>query len=155
MAAKAKSKEEPSASKPPLQVEKSAGAVVFYRGAEIEYLLIRSTYWEFPKGLIDAKESEGDAARREVLEETGLDVEFVGEFRKTVQYFYRRKQNGALVKKYVVYFLGEAKTRDVRFSWEHQEAQWLPYAQALEMLPYENAREILRQAHQVVMGESE
>ncbi|MBI4673144.1 MAG: NUDIX domain-containing protein [Chloroflexi bacterium] len=127
-------------------MEKSAGAVVFYRGAEIEYLLIRSTYWEFPKGLIDVEENERDAARREVREETGLDAELYPDFKKTVQYFYRRRENGALVKKYVVYFLGEAKTRDVQISWEHQEAQWLTYERALEFLPYENAREILRAA---------
>lgn len=150
-------KKQPTTVKPKSQVlvEKSAGAVVFHRGAQILYLLIRSTYWEFPKGLIDVKETERDAARREVREETGLDVEFVGKFRKTIQYFYRRRENGALVKKYVVYFLGAAKTRAARVSWEHREAQWVTFERALELLQYENAREILRQAHQVVTGEVE
>jgi len=63
MKATSQSKRKASSGKPPLQIEKSAGAVVFHRGAQLEYLLIRSTFWEFPKGLVDVKESEMDAVR--------------------------------------------------------------------------------------------
>lgn len=134
-------------SKPKLVIEKSAGAVVFYRSAQVEYLLLRANYWEFPKGLVDAHESELDAAVREVREETGLAITLLPDFRETIQYFYRRKESGGLVKKQVVYFLGEAQERAYRVSWEHQEARWVTFEQAMELLEYENAREILTKAH--------
>lgn len=140
-------------SKPKLVLEKSAGAVVFHRAApgnragQVEYLLLRASHWEFPKGLVDAHESEQDAAVREVREETGLEITLVPNFRETIQYFYRRKESAALVKKQVIYFLGEAQGRDHRISWEHQEARWATYDQALELVQYENARDILSKAH--------
>lgn len=133
-------------------IEKSAGAVIVHRAAPIEYLLIFSTYWEFPKGMIDPDESEQDAARREVYEETGLEVELVGDMREAITYFYRRRESGQLVKKQVVYFLGEARSREVRLSWEHREARWLSYEQAVDLLKYENARSILARAHETVLA---
>jgi 8-oxo-dGTP pyrophosphatase MutT (NUDIX family) len=130
-----------------MEYEKSAGAVVFFRVAPIQYLLIRAGAWEFPKGLMDARESETAAALREVREETGLTVELLPGFRESIEYSYRHKSDHALVKKQVIYFLGEAHSQDVKISWEHLEAQWASYEQALELLKYKNAREILRRAH--------
>ncbi len=129
-----------------LTLEKSAGAVVFYRGAALEYLLILSTYWEFPKGQVEPDESETEAAAREVREETALEVKLLPGFRQQVDYFYRR--GGNLIKKQVVYLLGEAANKNVRVSWEHQEAEWLSFEDALARLKYENAREILRKANE-------
>ena len=53
-------------------VEREDGAV----------LLVRQSYrnrWGFPGGLLERGEAAPDAARRESLEEVGLDVEVVGE----------------------------------------------------------------------------
>ncbi|HZQ06808.1 MAG TPA: NUDIX domain-containing protein [Anaerolineae bacterium] len=136
----------PAESRPRLVIEKSAGAVVFHRRATLEYLLLRAGAWGFPKGLVEVSEAEQDAALREVREETGLAVSLVPNFREVVQYFYRHK-DGALVKKQVVYFLCEAERREVRISWEHEEARWVIYEEGLELLQFENLREILRKAH--------
>lgn len=133
-----------------LVLEKSAGAVVFYRAAATEYLLVRANHWEFPKGMIDEGESEEDAARREVREETGLDVILLPNFRQGVQYFYRRQNVSVLVKKQVIYFLGQATMQAYEISWEHQEARWVTYQQAMELLEYENVRSILQQAHDLL-----
>lgn len=127
-----------------LVLEKSAGAVVFHRGAQVEYLLIRSTYWEFPKGQVEPEESEAEAAVREVKEETGLTVRLLEGFREQIDYFYRR--GNSLVKKQVVYFLGEAARQSVKVSWEHHEAKWLPYDEAMGLLKYQNARQVLKHA---------
>lgn len=126
--------------------EKSAGAVVFIAAKPVEFLLLRAKHWEFPKGLIEAKESEQGGAVREVREETGLDVALVPHFRESIDYFYRR-QDGTLVKKQVVYFLGHAKTRAFKISWEHQEAQWMTLEQAMGILEYENSRALLQKAN--------
>lgn len=135
------------------RVEKSAGAVVFFRGVPIEYLLIFSTYWEFPKGLIDPHESPREAALREVREETGLEIRLIPDFQEEIGYFYRRRETGTLVKKQVVYFLGEAPSKEVKLSWEHHQARWASFAEALALLPHENARAILRKAHARVISD--
>ncbi len=134
-----------SKARPPLELEKSAGAVVFHRGEAVQYLLIYSTYWEFPKGLIEPDETETEAAVREVREETGLSVALLPGFRHEINYFYRR--TGRLVKKSVVYFLAGSAEQDVRVSWEHREARWLTYPEALEQIKYANSRELLEKAN--------
>ncbi len=135
--------------RPPLLIEKSAGAVVFYRGAQLEYLLIFSTYWEFPKGQVETDESEIDAAIREVREETDLEVKLLPGFREEINYFYRR--GGNLIKKQVVYFLGEAPDQNVKVSWEHHEAEWLTFDAAMKELKYGNARVVLEKANEFLL----
>ena len=130
----------------PLVEEKSAGALVFHRDPGLEYLLIFSTYWEFPKGQVEPGENESETAVREVREETGLEVELLSGFREAASYFYRR--GGRLVRKQVVYFLGRARSRAAHVSWEHHEAKWLPFDDALTELEYQNAREILKRANE-------
>lgn len=132
--------------KPKLLFEKSAGAVVFRRGAALEFLLIFSNYWEFPKGLVEPAESEMTAAVREAREETGLDLQLTPGFRQELNYFYRR--GDALVKKQVVYFLAQAREEDVQLSSEHCQFKWASFEDALASLQYENSREILRKAQQ-------
>ena len=60
-----------------MRKEKSCGALVVRRGKnETEILLIKHNggHWAFPKGHVEAGESEEQTALREVQEETGLTV---------------------------------------------------------------------------------
>ncbi len=133
-----------------MATEISAGAVVFYRGDPIEYLLLFSTYWGFPKGHIEAGESERTAALREVREETGLRVTLLDSFRQVDAYTFSRR--GTIVQKRSVYFLGQARDRKSRLSREHSDMAWLPFDDALERLKYEGGRAILRAANRFLNG---
>ncbi len=126
--------------------EKSAGAVVFYRGKQIEYLVLLSTYWGFPKGHIEAGEDEQAAARREIREEAGLEVTFLDGFREVDEYTFRSR--GELIGKQSVYFLAQASHRDSRISHEHSDMAWLPFDDAVARLGYEGGRAILRKANE-------
>lgn len=126
-------------------IETSAGAVVFCRGGAIEYLLLRSTFWGFPKGHLEPGEDERAAALREIREESGLEVALIEGFRYEEKYVYQRK--GALHPKQTIYFLGEANNRESRLSHEHTDMTWLPYESALAMLEFEGLRDLLRAAH--------
>jgi len=127
--------------------ERSAGAIVFRRVNGIRnYLLLKypSGYWEFPKGNVEPGESPIDAARREVMEETGLRVRFIEGFERRITYYYRK--DGQLVRKEVTFFLAEAPGGEVRVSWEHQGYKWAPYEEALRDVGFENSRKVLMDA---------
>jgi 8-oxo-dGTP pyrophosphatase MutT (NUDIX family) len=60
----------------------SVGAICIVERADGAILLVRHSYrdrWGFPGGLLSRGESAVDGARREALEECGIDVEVVGE----------------------------------------------------------------------------
>ena len=73
--------------------EKSCGAVVFTRvDGDIKYVIIQSLagYYGFPKGHMEAGESEKQTALREVYEETGLTVHILDDFRYVDAYMFLR-----------------------------------------------------------------
>jgi len=131
--------------------EHSAGFVVFRRrNGHLEVLLIRSSeysYWGFPKGLVDEGESDEEAARRELAEETGLtDIEIVDGFKTTDKYFYQRK--GKRIFKTVTFFAAFARSGQVRLSYEHSDYVWVEARKALSLIKYKSLRKVLRQALQ-------
>jgi 8-oxo-dGTP pyrophosphatase MutT (NUDIX family) len=129
--------------------ERSAGAVLFIddAGPEPEYLLLHYTagHWDFAKGNIELGETEHEAATREIREETGItDVEFIGGFERSMTYRYRKAKR--LVEKEVVLFLARTKTRKVTISHEHIGFAWKKYDEAVKLLTYKNARDLLAAA---------
>ena len=136
--------------------EKSAGAIVFHARApdSIEYLLILSTYWGFPKGWIDNGEKERDAARREIREETGLEVTLLDGFREQDAYTFRSVKRGS-VNKRVTFFLAQALSRDVTLSWEHSDYAWLSYDDALARLQFDQLRVLLKKANAFLTRQKE
>jgi 8-oxo-dGTP pyrophosphatase MutT (NUDIX family) len=133
--------------------EKSCGAVVFIRNGEINYLLLKYTnYWGFPKGLVEANETEKETARREIEEETGItDIRFLNGFREEYSYFY--KYEGKTIHKTVVYFLAETNQKKVKLSYEHQSFKWLPFEEALKLLTYQKTKKLLEKAHKFLIKE--
>lgn len=131
-----------------MPIEKSAGAVIFRReNKKIYYLLLHyeARHWDFPKGHIEKGESEEDALRREVFEETGIkNLKIVPGFRKTMRYFFKRE--GKTIMKTVVFYLAETKTKRVRLSFEHIGYKWLPYIAARKQLTFKNAKDFLQSA---------
>ncbi len=128
--------------------ELSAGAVIFIEiDGERRYLTLHypAGHWDFPKGGVEKGESEQEAAKREIKEETGLKIEsFVPNFRRKIEYHYRRADG--LSHKQVIFFLARANSDKVRLSYEHSGYEWLSFDQATKRLSFENARNILREA---------
>ncbi len=131
--------------------QQSSGAVVFHRNGnlgpsqEVNYLLLLSTYWGFPKGMIEPGEDEQSAALREVREETGLSVVLIQGFRQVDDYWYQRK--GQRIRKQAIYFLAQAPNRQVKISWEHEDWAWLTYESAIERLAFVSLQQTLTAAN--------
>ncbi len=144
--------------------ETSCGVIPFRRReGRIEYLLLHSAMvrnpdaaWEFPKGSLEAGETEQEAAVRELGEETELSgVELLPDFRDQVRYAYRR--SGREIDKTVVFFLGEiaadATLPEAAPTREHgphpREGIWHVWAaerEALRRLFHPGMRKLLRRA---------
>lgn len=131
--------------------ERSAGAVVYSETTDgPEYLLLRygGGNWGFPKGHVEAGESDVQAAQREVAEETGIPIEqqrLLDGFEDDTDYRFRR--GSTLVEKDVIFYLIESSQREVKISHEHSGYAWLPYPQALARVSFEGPRRILQAAH--------
>ncbi len=127
-----------------------------------EYLLVQhgGGHWGFPKGHPEPGESDEQAARRELAEETGLrDVTLISDDGLTEQYVFTRRpgEEGAprrqLVRKTVRYFVGVVPAdaevtpcpEEVRdFAWGDAAAtrQRLSFAEARRLLERVEAMEI-------------
>lgn len=108
-----------------MKQEKSAGAVIFQqKRGEVLFLLLKYPhYWGFAKGWIEENESEEQAARREIEEETGLkDVKIIPGFKFEQNWIF--KFNNELIKKRAVFFLvevSEEEAKNVKISEEHED----------------------------------
>ncbi len=127
--------------------EKSCGAVVFTReGGEIRYLLIKSLsgIYGFPKGHMETGESEEQTAYREVLEETGISVSLLSDFRAEEEYPLLQKEDTI---KQVVYFLGEYYGQSIQYQRsELTDALLVDYESAMRLFQFDSSRKILTEA---------
>lgn len=157
--------------------EISAGAVICYReNGKVYYLLLRHEslkknkrkkgHWDFPKGHLEKDETELEAAKREVAEETGLkDIEIISGFRNVIKYSFKARENftrekeiientakgGDWIFKVVVFFLARSNSKEVKLSHEHVGYVWLEYDEALKQLTFKNAKETLKRANKYLI----
>ena len=139
-----------------MQIEKSAGAIIFIKDKNVEYLLLyrkaKPPYkesWDFPRGNIEDKDDEIQTVAREIKEETGISyLRFIKGFREEIGFFYRKE--GILVRKSIVYYLAETNYWDVKISSEHNNFAWLTIDDAMARLKHKDVRGILKKAHKII-----
>lgn len=130
--------------------EKSCGCIIFkYDEEKLLFLVIKQTlgHFSFPKGHVEESESEKDTALREVKEETGFDISFVGDFREVITY---SPKPGVL--KDVVFFLGNVI--DGVMTPQKDEVsliEWLSYEDALKVVTYDDDKNVLKKAYEYIV----
>lgn len=135
--------------------ETSAGGVVYRRdGLRTLFLLIRDSYdnWGFPKGHLKNGEAAERAALREVKEETGLGSLSLKSAIDVIEWRFRFR--GRLIHKVCHFFLletAESATQPQRAE-GITECRWLTYDEALSLISYNNAKEVLSRADRLVAG---
>ena len=133
-----------------MQYEKSCGAIVYRKfHGNIELLLIKNQnggHWSFPKGHVEAGETEEETAIREIKEETGIDVILDTSFRRVITYAPKKE-----ITKDVVYFL--AKATSYEYTPQEEEIakiKWVEINHATTILSYDNDRQLVNQAKSVI-----
>lgn len=108
-----------------------------------------------PKGLVDHGESPEAAARREVMEETGVEATLVGKLTDIKYVYVRSWGDGEKVFKIVSFFLfvyRAGKIGDITEAMRHEvrQALWLPLDEAARKLSYQGEREVVKLAQKYV-----
>ena len=124
-----------------MKKEKCCGCIIVEDG-KVLLVLEAKGHWGLPKGHVEGNETDEETAKREVKEETNLDVEvdtskcfklnyiIDDEIDKTV-YFYPAKLIG-----------GKAKRQESEIS----EVRWVPVEDAVDVITFDNAKEMLKSA---------
>ena len=127
--------------------EKSCGAVIFREeDGRRQYLILRSTkgHTSLCKGHVEKNETEHQTARREILEETGLEVAFLEGFKEVITY---SPTPGHM--KDVVFFLARwTAGTPVCQPEEVAKISFLPFQKARKALTHASDRQVLDKAEE-------
>ncbi|MDX1567957.1 MAG: NUDIX hydrolase [Longimicrobiales bacterium] len=133
--------------------EESAGGVVVRRiEGRPHVLLILDPYgkWGLPKGHLEGSESSEEAADREVREETGLEDVSPGPEVETITWSFRRE--GREIRKVCTFYLMISQEGEVRPEVTEgiTECAWLPLDEAVRRVDYDNTRQVIRKAEEMI-----
>ena len=127
--------------------EKSCGAVV-YNPKKHSFLIIKmlNGNWGFPKGHTEDQETDIQTAIREVMEETGINIEILDGFKKSIKYIPFPE-----VLKEVIFFIGITEEEKVTIDkHEIEDYMWCSYEEALKMITYKPQRDIMESSLQFI-----
>jgi 8-oxo-dGTP diphosphatase len=108
--------------------------------------------WQLPKGIVDEGESPQVTAVREVREEAGVETDLI-KLIETIEYWYRSVKYGKPVRyhKFVHFYLLEYKSGNVSdHDHEVEEARWVSFDEAIEMLDFKSEREVVEKAREMI-----
>ena len=132
-----------------MKKEKSCGAFVYkIENGEKMFLIehMKMGHYSLPKGHVEEDETEIETAKREILEETSLEVLIDSSFREVITYSPREDSI-----KDVVYFIGKI----IGGTMKNQESEvseiyFLKFNEALDLLTYENDKNVLKKANDYI-----
>lgn len=122
-----------------MKKEKSCGAIIINETGKILLIKHNKGHWAFPKGHVEANETEIETALREIKEETNLEVEINRNIREITTY--SPKEN---VIKDVIYFVATNPTGNIKLQEEEvSEYAWLDLEESLNTITHEDDKRLL------------
>jgi len=143
-----------------MKKEISAGVIVYFKkGKKIKYLLLKykgltgKIYWGLAKGHQEKNEKILNTAKREVKEETGLELKKIDpNFKKEEKYFFKKGKD--LIFKKVIYFLAPSPSLKINLSNEHLDYKWASLEEAKKIIKFKNLKKILEHAENYLQRKS-
>jgi predicted ribosome quality control (RQC) complex YloA/Tae2 family protein len=131
---------------------KSVFMVVYrWEDNKTKYLLLKRKLhwkgWEFPKGGVENNEGEEEAVRREIKEETGLEIKKIKKFDFHGEYKYKKKypDRGEFIgQKYSLYAVEVNNEKVQMDEHEHSNYEWLNFEDAMKRLTWKNQKDSLK-----------
>ncbi len=121
------------------KIEISCGSIII-ENEKVLLIYDNNSNWGFPKGHMEEGETEVETAKRETKEETNVDV-FIDE-NKRYEIEYVTNKN---VNRRVIYFLArKLNGKEIPQHGEVDAIKWFTIDEALEMLTYENVKDVLK-----------
>lgn len=138
--------------------EPTSGGIVFRRNKseEIEILLIQDAKnrWTIPKGHIEEGETAQQTARREIGEEAGLlNVDMLGWLGK-IHFRYRRIERLVLMTTQIYLVRARGDTNAIKKEEWMNDIRWFSFAEALDVIEYEDIAKLMLKASKRIREES-
>ncbi len=120
---------------------------------KIKYALLKRKKhwkgWEFTKGKIEHLETKKQAAKREAIEETGLKILSLKQFKETGRYYYKKplKDRPGLIGQTYTLFAAKTNKQKNKFSLDHLEHTkgiWVSFKEAYKLLTWNNQKKCLK-----------
>ena len=134
----------------------SAGGVAFrWQGSDPKIAIVSvkpSLRWQLPKGIVDPGEEPKFTSVREVREEAGVETDLLSLI-EIIEYWYRSVRYGKPVRyhKFVHFYLLEYRSGDVSdHDHEIEEARWVSFDEAIEMLAFKSERGAVEKAREMI-----
>jgi len=122
----------------------SAGGVVLNQEGEVLVVSQHGTSWSLPKGHIEKGEEAIDAARREILEESGVrNLEFIKELGTYERYRIGRDggENKSELKTITIYLFKTIDYNLKPIDPENPEARWIDKEEVVQLLTHPKDKE--------------
>jgi len=134
------------------EYRKSVFMVVYrWENNNVKYLLLKRKLhwkgWEFPKGGVEDNEIGEETVRREIKEETGLEIKKLKKFDFHGEYKYKKKypERGEFIgQKYSLYAIEVNNGKVKMDEKEHSNYEWLNFEDAMKRLTWKNQKDSLK-----------
>ncbi|MCP5469384.1 MAG: NUDIX domain-containing protein [Chlamydiales bacterium] len=118
-----------------------AFGIIPVREGKMLLVLHQKGHWAFPKGHPEKNETPIETAKRELKEETGLEVS--GLLGKEFQEHYTFDTT----EKYVTYFLAKVRGEVVLQECEIADFRWVTFEEAQKLATFAECKKLVREVH--------